>query len=297
MALTVNCEAPEAGLQPAGPGLPENAAGCVRLRLAAVSGVTRLADLFHAQPLRVLFPLAEPGDIFQAAITCVAGGLVAGDRHDIRVTLEGGARAMVMGQAAEKIYRSNGPDCHIGVDLHVGSDAWLEWLPQETILFDRARLRRHNAARIHAGGRLLAGDILVFGRRAHHERLRHGLVHDAWEIRDGDGRLAWKDVLHMEGELAPTLAHPACFDGAEASASLIFAAPGAATFLETARQIGGSCESAGLRIGVTCLNSLLLARLIGRNALELREAFARLWCGLRRAAAGLPPAMPRLWSV
>jgi urease accessory protein len=297
MGVVEYCETRHTGLQPAAPQLHENAAGCARLRLTAASGTTRLADLFHAQPLRVLFPLREPGDIFQAAITCVAGGLVAGDRHDIRIALERDAQAMVMGQAAEKIYRSNGPDCHIDVDLAVGAGAWLEWLPQETILFDRARLRRRNHARVAAGARLLAGDILVFGRRAHAETLRHGLVHDAWEIHGGDGRLAWKDVLHMEGDLGATIAHPACFDGAEASASLIFAAPDAGAHLEAARAIAAARESAALRIGVTSFNNLLLARFIGRNALELREAFAKLWCGLRQGAAKLPPVMPRLWSV
>ena len=296
MGLAEYCETQTAGLQPAASRLPENAAGCAWLKLKAASGITRLADLFHAQPLRVLFPYVEKGDIFQAAITCVAGGLVAGDRHDIRLTLEPGARAMVMGQAAEKIYRSNGPDCHIDIELRVAAGAWLEWLPQETILFDRSRLRRRNSVHLAADARLLAGDILVFGRRAHDETLRQGLVHDAWEIRQGE-RLAWKDVLHMEGDLAATLTHPACFDSAQASATLIFAAPDAAAHLETARQIAAACESASLRIGATSFNNLLLVRFIGRNALELREAFAKSWCGLRQAAAGLPPVMPRLWSV
>ena len=243
----------------------------------ADSGVRRHAPCqsFHAQPLRVLFPYVERGDIFQAAITCVAGGMVAGDRHDIRVTLEPGAKAVVIGQAAEKIYRSNGPDCHIDVDLRLGAGGWVEWLPQETILFNNARLRHHNSVSLAADARLLAGDILVFGRRAHDETLRQGLVHDAWEIRE-DGRLAWKDVLHMEGDLAATLADPACFDGAEASASLILAAPDAAAHLETVRQIAGLCESATLRIGATSFNNLLLMRFMGRNALELREAFAKL---------------------
>jgi urease accessory protein len=283
--------------RPAPAPLPENAAGRALIRLKQRDGATHLADLFHAQPLRVLFPLRETGDIFQAAITCVAGGLVAGDRHEIGVTLEPGARGLVMGQAAEKIYRSNGPDCAINVDLRVEDGAWLEWLPQETILFDRSRLRRANRAQVSAAGRMLAGDILVFGRTAHNETLNSGLVHDSWEIRDGAGRLSWKDVVHMQGDLAATIAHPACFDGARASGSLIFAANDAGAQLEMARGILAGMESATLRAGVTSFNSLLLARFIGKNALELRQAFAKLWCELRRSAAGLPPVMPRLWSV
>jgi urease accessory protein len=281
---------------PAGGALPHFAAGTARLRLASEDGRTRLADLYHAQPLRLLFPRSEKGDIFQAAIACVAGGMVAGDRHEIEVVLEAGAKAMVVGQAAEKIYRSQGADCAVDTSLTVGSGAWLEWLPQETILFDRARLRRDNRVRID-GGRLLAGDILVFGRAARGENLNAGLAHDGWDIRDGSGKRLWKDVLHMEGDLASTLAHPATFDGARAYGSAIYVDREAARYLPLAQEIASRRESAALRIGATSFNGLLLTRFLGRNALELRDAFAEFWCALRGAAAGLPFAMPRLWNV
>ena len=88
--------------------------------------------------------------------------------------------------------------------MSVADEAWLEWLPQETILFDSARLRRHSRVAMSLGGRMLAGNILVFGRAARGEALTQGLaVHDAMETtRCPDGRLRWKDVLHMDGDLA-----------------------------------------------------------------------------------------------
>jgi urease accessory protein len=276
--------------------VPYSSAGRARLRLKCESGVTRVADLFHAQPLRVLFPRPEPGDVFQAAITCVAGGLVAGDRHEIAVALDGGARAMVIGQAAEKIYRSTGRDCMIETELSVADGAWLDWLPQETILFDAARLRRRTRVSIAPGGRMLAGGIAVFGRAARGEMLASGLVHDAWEIRR-DGRLQWKDVLHMDGDLAGIIANPATFAGARAYGSAIYAAPDAEKYLPLAREAAAAFEKPGLRIGATLVNGLLVTRFLGADTLALRNAFAGLWCALRHAAAGLPAAMPRLWTV
>ncbi len=271
--------------------------GQARLRLKAENGVTRLADLFHAQPLRLLFPHNEPGDVFQAALTCVAGGLVAGDRHQIEVMVETGGRATVIGQAAEKIYRSRGEDCVIEVELDVADNAWLEWLPQETILFDQARLRRNSKVRLAARGRLLAGDILVFGRAARGEMLAGGLVRDGWEVRGADGRLAWKDVLHMEGDLAALIGNPATFDGARAYGSAYYAAPDSESFLPLARQVAARFETQALRIASTFVGGLLVTRFLGTEALALRNAFAGLWCALRQAAAGLPFAMPRLWTV
>jgi urease accessory protein len=288
--------APPAASRAPATALPPGAHGTASLRLKYENGVTRIADLYHAQPLRVLFPRSEPGDVFQAAITCVAGGLVAGDRHEIEMALESGARAMVIGQAAEKIYRSTGADCVIDAGLTVADGAWLEWLPQETILFDAARLRRRTRVAVAPGGRMLAGDILVFGRTARGEKLTSGLVHDAWEIRR-DGRPHWKDVLHMDGDLATVIGHSAAFGGARAYGSAIYAAPDAGNYLPLAREIAAQCEKPGLAIGATLVNGLLVTRFLGADALALRNAFAGLWCALRQAAAGLAPVMPRLWTV
>jgi len=269
--------------------------GEVRLALKrAPDGRTVLADLYQAQPLRVLFPYAARGDIFQAAIACVSGGLVGGDRLDMRIELGNGARATVIGQAAEKIYRSLGPDCIVETQLRGARGSWLEYLPQETILFDGARLRRRTQLRLEEGARALTGGILVFGRAARGEKLTRGLVHDVWEIRDGAGRLAWKDALHLDGDIATLLNRPATFAGAAAYGSLIYAGDDAATYLSTVRELP---VGDGLRVGATAFRGLLIVRLLGANALALREAFATIWKTLRAEAGGLPPALPRLWSI
>ena len=277
------------------PALAERRDGEVRLDLKRASdGTTVLADLYQAQPLRVLFPYAARGDIFQAAIACVSGGLVGGDRLDMTVRLGDGTRAMVIGQAAEKIYRSLGADCWIETALHAGRGSWLEYLPQETILFDGARLRRRTQLRLEDGARCLTGGILVFGRAARGEKLRHGLVHDVWEFRDAAGRLKWKDALHLDGNIETLLNRPATFGGAAAYGSLIYAGEDAASHLQSVRNMAAVD---GLRIGATAFRGLLIVRLLGANALALRDAFAKIWKTLRAGAGGLPPALPRLWSI
>jgi urease accessory protein len=224
----------------------------------------------------------------------VSGGLVGGDKFRVDVALDDGCQATVIGQAAEKVYRSAGPECVIETSLRAGREAWLEYLPQETILFDRARLRRRTAVTLEDGARFLGGGILVFGRAAHGETLRTGFVHDAWTFRDGNRRLMWKDALHMDGDLAALLSRRATFDGARAYGSLIYAGADAATHLARVREVSGSDT---LRLGATSFRNLLIVRLIGRDPLELRDTFANIWRELRVAAAGLPAVMPRLWSI
>src|SRR5205823_12191561 len=102
--------------------------------------------------------------------------------------------------------------------------AWLEYLPPETILFDGARLRRETRIDLAPGAGFLGGGILVFGRRARGERLTHGLINERCEIWRG-GALIWGDALHLDGDIAATIADPACFAGAAACATLVLAPP------------------------------------------------------------------------
>jgi len=269
--------------------------GAASVAFARDDDVTRLTGLYQRDPLRVLFPDVPEGEIPTAVLVTTSGGLVGGDRLDVSVSVRDGAEAMMFGQAAEKVYRSAGPTCRIAVELSVGRDGWLEWLPQETILFEGARLERRTLIEIAPGAHALAGEILVFGRIAGGERLSHGLVRDAWEVRR-QGRLAWADALHLEDDMASVLADPACFDGATAYATIVHAGDDAAGRLDLARfllvQDGG-----GLRAGATVVNGVLVARWLGRDAETLRRAFGDFWAAFRAAAGGLRNILPRLWHV
>jgi urease accessory protein len=123
----------------------------------------------------------------------------------------------------------------VDVQLTLAEHAWLEWLPQETILFDRARLRRRLVLDLAESARLLAADLLVFGRRARGERFRRGLLHDRWEVRSA-GRLVWADALCLAEDPGGLLEAPFGFAGTGAAVTAIYVAPDAADYvLEGAR--------------------------------------------------------------
>jgi urease accessory protein len=256
--------------------------------------VTCLQHLYQHDPLRVLFPHPAANDLPLAVLSSTSGGLVGGDQLDIRISVTATAQAMATLQAAEKVYRSSGPISFINVELSAAENSWLEWLPQETILFEGARLRRLNKVDLQSGARLLAGEMLVLGRLAGGERFSQGLLRDAWEVRR-NGRLCWADALHLQREIEQVLKAPAGFAGCRACATAIYVAEDAASLLEAARELLPNEE--GLQVGVTHVGGLLLVRWLGKDPLQLRNHFGRFWASFRYQAAGLPAQLPRLWHI
>jgi urease accessory protein len=267
--------------------------GAAEIVFARRGGVTALAHLYQRTPCRVLFPHAASGDIPLAALLTTSGGIAGGDRLRLAAAVAAEASAVVASAAAEKVYGSLGADARIDIALTVASGGWLEFLPQETILFDGARLVRRLEADIAADGRLLAVDMAVFGRGARGETFSHGLLHDAWRIRVG-GRLVWADALRLDGDIRAQLDAPAAFAGVRALATIAYVAADAAGHLPLARSLA---EDEACRGGASVVNGVLLARFLGPRADVVRGAVARYISALRHAAAGWPAALPPLWNI
>jgi urease accessory protein len=228
------------------PARADAGSGLARVHVRNAGGETRLALLEQRTPLRVLFPQVPAGEVPEAALINTGGGVVGGDRLAIEIVAGAGTRLRATSQAAEKVYRSAGPASTLQVRLSAGQDAWLEWLPQETILFDRCSFRRQILLELAPSARLLAGEITILGRSAHGERLSSGSIRDRWAVRSG-GRLLWADALRLEGELETCLEAPFGFAGAKALATLVYAAEDARRWLEPARGLIGAEGTHGRR--------------------------------------------------
>jgi urease accessory protein len=291
-AVISRFEVPPAPAAAALPSGLERGDGAAEIGFRRRSAATVLGHLFQHAPYRVLFPHAAPGDLPLAALLTTSGGLAGGDRLRLQASIGAGAAATVTSAAAEKVYRSLGPDVASAVTLEIGAGGWLDYLPQETILFDGARLVRRIEARLAPSARLLAAEMLVFGRAAHGERFGRGLLHEAWRLAIGD-RLVWADALRLDGDISARLDAPFGFAGARALATVVYAGADAATHLPLARRL---TEGADCRAAATLVNGVLLARVFGVDAGEVRRALIRYVTALRQEAAGLPAAMPRLWS-
>ncbi len=259
-AMTVNTPAHEATF--AG----NRAMGRIALSVAAASGQSRRARVHEAGSLRVRFPNSEDASQLDAVIVNTAGGMTGGDRFDIEVDIGAGARLCLTSAAAEKVYRSLGPDTQIGVKLAVGHDAALAWLPQETILFDRARLRRTIDLDLARGAGVLLAEAVVFGRSAMGEAVACGHLFDRWRVRV-DGELVFAETTKLEDAVAQQLAEAAVAAKGTAIASVL-KLPGDNEAVAAVRAMQPSFIG---DVGVSSWNGLALARLVAPNGSALRH--------------------------
>jgi urease accessory protein len=262
------------------------AEGAVRLAFKRQGSRTVLDRLYQQGAARVRLPRQPEQEPPLAILLNMAGGVTGGDRFSHAMTLKPGTRAVLTSQAAERVYRSVEGAARIDNRVELGARARLDWLPQETILFDRGRLERSFCADLAAGASLLAVEALILGRRSSGETVRAGQLQDSWRIRR-EGRLIFADGLRLEGDLTAQTAKRATLGGATAMATLLLVAEDAEARLDPVRRAlaGLPCES-----GASAWNGMLVARLLAADGFRLREGLKPALSVLRGA-----DALPRPW--
>ena len=234
---------------------------------------------------KVRLPRISAGQTAQAVLINTAGGLTGGDRLSFGVHIGSGARATVTTQACEKVYRSLGDTAEIATTLAAEQGGRLDWLPQETILFDQARLRRTLDVELAGDATLLAAEAVIFGRTAMGETVSSGFFYDRWRIRR-DGRLVFADDLRFEHDVTGSLARSATLKGNCATATLLYVAPDAEQLVDAARLAIG--ESGG----ASAWDGKLVARIIAMDGLALRRALTGLADVLLGGAE-----LPKAWQL
>ncbi len=271
----------------AGVGL-QRAHGVARLRFARRGTATVVRDCYQEAGYRVRMPRVEPGLPMEAVIINTAGGVTGGDRFALSIVADAQTSAVVTSQAAEKVYRSSGGVATVDTDIVVEAGASLDWLPQETILFDGGALRRSLDVRMAADSRFLAVESVVFGRLARGESVESGSLFDRWRIRR-DGRLVYAEGLKLDGAVARRLASPAAGAGAVATASVLLVAYNAAEKLDPVRDCLGQDGALTVEAGASAFEGMLAIRLLSVDPFALRRRLVDVLTLLRGP-------VPRVWS-
>jgi urease accessory protein len=259
------------------------AVGRVTLNAKWAEGATRRGRVHEQGGLRVRCP-GPPAPELEAMIVNTAGGMAGGDAFDLDFKVGPGARLLVTTAAAEKVYRTLGCETTIAAKLEVAAGGELAWLPQETILFDRARLRRTIEIDLAADARLLLAEAVIFGRSGMGETVTEGLLFDRWRLRRG-GRLIHAETMRLDGNVADKLAQSAVAKGGVAMATVL-SVPGDETTVAAARAASRECRG---EVGASAWNGLAVVRLMAADGAALRHDLA---CVLTSIRGG---RLPQLW--
>jgi urease accessory protein len=257
--------------------------GHVALSLAAAPGRVRRTASREDGSLRVRFPNAC-ADAPEAVLVNTAGGIAGGDHFAVALALQAGTRLVVTTAAAEKVYRSLGTPSRFDVTATLADGADLTWLPQETILFDRARLARTIAVSLAPTAKLLLAETVVFGRAAMGETVREGGFADRWRVRRA-GRLIFAENFRLDGALCERLSE-AAVAGGRAALGTVLMAPGDDAAAEAVRAAAGAFRG---EVGISAWNGIALARLAAHDGAALRHDLVVLLSALGRRA------LPRIW--
>jgi urease accessory protein len=261
----------------------QRAQGEARGSFARVGERTEAERLFETGGLRWRFPRSSRP--CEAAILNTGGGVAGGDSYRVGLELGEGAEVEATTPSAERIYRSGGPGAAVATRLSLAPGARLDWLPQETLMFEGARLERRLEAEMSAEASLLIVETVVFGRLAMGESRIDASLQDSWRVRR-DGRLVFADETRLE-RAGAALERKGVGAGARALATIVAAAPNIEARLIDLRA-AVSAED-GVEAGASAFDGLIVARLVSPSPSRLRAA-------LITAIVALGGRKPRLWG-
>jgi urease accessory protein len=259
--------------------------GQLIVTVKARDGQSVLGDLRQEGCMKARFP--RPVDWMEIITLNAAGGIAGGDRVSSTLRVQSGARATIAAQAAERFYRAlpEDPSSHVRTHITVEPGARAEWLPQETILFDRCAVDRVLEVDVADNAWFLGVETLVFGRTAMGESVATARLADTIRIRQ-NGRLALHDAIRINGEIAPILARAAIGAGAAAIATLVLVSPNAAAEIDALRKALTPYDA-----GVSAWSNMLVARIVTPNGATMRTAITAALGTLRGGRA-----LPRVWN-
>jgi urease accessory protein len=268
--------------------------GTLDLVYANFNDATQINYSHSQAPLKVQRPFYPEGkSICQSVVLHTAGGMVGGDRLSQNFHLQSNAKTSITTAAASKIYRSNGQLAKQNINIKIDAGAWLEFLPQETIVFNGAVYRQDLQVELAPGASWLGWEITRFGRSARGEKFLQGAWRSCMEVWqqgcplwiDRQWLLGGEEMFYSANGLAgKPVVGTLCWLGQSVAPEVT----------EQVRNLWTNHQTEG-EAGVTHLLTGLLCRYRGNSCSEVRKWFTDVWQLLRLTYLGIPATKPRVW--
>jgi urease accessory protein len=270
----------------------ERANGAGRIVFTGSASGTRISEVYQRFPINLMFPRIGDDLVKEAVIINSSGGIAGGDRLEIEVVALNDASVAVTTQAAEKVYRALDRPARVGTKLKACRTAKLAWLPQETIVFDQARIRRQTEIDLCSGAELIALEWLVLGRAARGEEVVSGHISDSWRVKR-DGHLIWADGFRISDEVFAQLHRRALLSNWKAVGTLIYFGPDLDARLRILREMAASLDC---RCAATVVGAIMIVRVAAAVSSDLRRGLRSLLEQFSRELGPGPFGVPKMWS-
>jgi urease accessory protein len=267
--------------------------GKLNLLYAKRQNQTQLIHAHHQAPLKIqrsFYP--EGGEICHSVILHTAGGVVGGDQLSSDIYLQDHSQVLITTAAASKIYRSNGHQATQNIQIKLDSNSCLEWLPQETIIFNDANYHQNIRVELAENATFMGWEITRFGRSARGEKFVSGNFRshtEIWRL----GKPLWIDRQWVPGCEEVFHSHHGLAGNAIAGTLVWLQNPVSNEIVTQARNLWqGTGE-----IGVTRLEHGFLCRYRGSISSEVRNWFTDVWQLLRMSYLQRTACIPRVWQT
>ena len=290
-------------------GHRQRASGVAELHVKARSGTTVVDHLYQQGCAKIRLPGnsqivtsetdatntgCHPCKALEAVLINTSGGLTGDDNLTWKLKAQVNTHLRATTAACEKIYRTHGPAANQQTHLIVDNYARLDWLPQETIVFDQAALRRTLQVDLAKSASVLISEAIVLGRTAMAETVNTTNSHDNWRIYR-DGQLIHAEALRLHGQLSSYAQHRCVMHSHSAFATLVLCTPAPGEVLQqladsVARLAPG--DTSTCVIGCSAMHNKLIVRMLAVDGFVLRQY---LIPSIELLSAGLP--LPRVWYV
>jgi urease accessory protein len=260
----------------------------LHLQFAATTNKTLLVNRSQSGPLTVQRPFYPEGGVCHVYLLHPPGGIVGGDNLSISVKAAAHSHALITTPAAGKFYRSSGAQAKQVVEITIANGAIVEWLPQETIIYEGAQLKSSVKVNLAADARFVGWEILSLGRPACAENFDYGLADLSWQIYCADRPLLL-ERLYLD---AKAFSERWGLQGNSACGTL-FATPASAETFAAVQDLIGNSKGRG----VTRIDNLLVCRALDIRSDRLRSFFEQVWAIARPDTVQRKVCSPRIWAT
>jgi urease accessory protein len=270
--------------------------GIVKLDYKKKGQKTLVNSAYSQAPLKIQRPFYPEGEtICHSVLLHTAGGMVGGDRLSQTINLQPETHSLITTTAASKIYRSQGEKATQEINIKIDSKACLEFLPQETIIFNGAIYHQKLKVELAPNASWLNWEITRFGRTARGEKFIQGDWRSLTEIWQNQ-KLLWCDRQWLPGnpEIEKSLNGLA---GSPVFATLTWVGqPISSDIITTMRQLWQT-QNTQAEIGITQIDQILLCRYRGHSTQEAKNWFFGIWQLIRSHSLGRNAIKSRFWQI